>query len=409
MSLINQMLKDLEARSAPQLDEHRDTIRGITWTMAGKARNKRRYILFIMAISVVCTGIAAGSYYRNISTTRVLAVDSVPATSVSDKSSASRVNVEKDASGQAQRKTARQLSSQRSVSDNTSITEEVPQATAVEHSQVRRMLAALVAQGALDVNDTEQQRQAPAVQSSTKLVMRDVSLRQLPAVRPERVRDEVVVLAENSSTENGQHRLRKTLLPLNNQKLAEMAYQEGYDDIARGQEQAGVIKLKRALTLQPKHSKAREMLAVLYLQQQRISEAGAILTQGMQLQPEQYAFREIYARVLMAEKKLPEAIAMLNAVTPGIDNRPNYYALLAGLYQQNKQYGEAAALYLELIKKKPQYSHWWLGMAISLENMGKNKEAISAYKKARDLNLPAKLLSYVNLRLEKLGSDNATN
>jgi MSHA biogenesis protein MshN len=109
----------------------------------------------------------------------------------------------------------------------------------------------------------------------------------------------------------------------------------------------------------------------------------------------------------MAQNQLPAAITMLEAQVPDFNRHLNYYALLAGLYQQNQQHDKAAETYLKLVKKNPQQSRWWLGLGISLEKMGKNVEAISAYKKARDLKLPARLMKYVDGRLQEMGATHA--
>ena len=147
----------------------------------------------------------------------------------------------------------------------------------------------------------------------------------------------------------------------------------------------------------------------MYLQQERISDAADILKQGMSLSPEYMPYREIYARTFMAQNKIPEAIEMLNTDAPALNRYPGYYALLAGLYQKNEQYEHAAGLYLKLIKKTPKQSQWWLGMAISLEKLGKMTEAKSAYKKARKLKLPAKLMRYVDSRLQKMDRNENAN
>jgi|GEM_PF-2343261 len=386
MSLINQMLKDLETRNASQLNEHAETIKGVTWSVASKSRHKRRYILATVAVSVFCTGIAAGSYYHfsngansesiNRFSIEAPRVSNAMLPTVATKSVIHTREAHVEISSEKQTRVGH--SALPSISGNKPLTRP-------ELTEAHKMLAALVAQGALSVNKSK-------------------------PVKPTKVLNKPVELSVAVKTEKRipSNTLEKKLRPLDNNKLAEIAYQEGYEKLARGQAAAAEKKLKRALILQPTLSKAREMLAVMYLREQRIQNAAEVLTQGMRLLPEHFAFREIYARVLMEQKKLPEAIAMLKEAAPELDVRPNYYALLAGLYQQNKQYEEAATIYLKLVKKNPQYSHWWLGLAIAMEKMGKNVEAISAYKKARELKLPARLMTYVNNRLQILDPGNAT-
>ena len=263
------------------------------------------------------------------------------------------------------------------------------------------MLAALVARGVLEKQAQTEQVQRPAEVTT-------VSAPDQPSME-QKAEEKVieVAAADIPQGEPEESVIQKKLRPLDNSKRAEMAYQQGYEYISRGQQAAGEQQLKRALQLQAGHTRSREMLAVLYLQQQRLSEAGEVLTQGMKQAPNYLPFREIYARTLMAQNQLPSAIAMLTEHLPDMSRHPNYYALLAGLYQQNQQHEQAAAEYLKLVKMNPQQSRWWLGLGISLEKMSKSKEAVSAYQKARELKLPARLMKYVDGRLQELEASGA--
>ena len=359
MSLINQMLRDLEERSAPQLNEHADTIKGIAWT-ASKSRAKRQHILAIGIISVLCTGIAVAGYLH-------LKEDAAPVAMISGD------------------KAVYAIEEVPQVEKSNSI-KPVVDSEKTNDADARKMLAALVASGAL--------AEKKSVTVSRKKI-------------PEKIQvatSEPIQLAANdvSPTETSDVAVEKKLRPLDNSKLAEIAYQKGYELIASGQQSQAEKKLRHALELVSTHAKAREVLAVMYLQQQRITEAASVLQEGMKVTPAYLPFREIYARVLMAQNQLPQAIAMLSNDAPDVKTQPNYHALLAGLYQQNQQHEQAASTYLKLVKQNPQQSQWWLGMAISLEKMDKKAEAVSAYKKARELKLPARLMKYVNSRLQFL-------
>lgn len=358
MSLINQMLKDLEERSAPQLAEHKDTITGITWTAAGKPNQKRSYVAATIFVSILCTGIAAGSYYH---------------LNGDDKNE--RLN--QSEAQQTTMKTEELVSQPDNKSSKNNTVSQQHEIASAQDSEARKMLAAVMASKAM------------------------VEEKKLPQnTKPTLVNKPVQLAAVEKPESKGV--VQKKLLPLDNSKLAEIAYQQGYDLIAQGQQLKGERKLLHALELNSAHTKAREILAILYLQQLRVADATEHLQKGMALSPEHFQYREIYARALMAQNQLPQAIEMLNKDAPEINRYPNYHALIAGLYQKNEQHEQAASTYLKLIKQNQGQSQWWLGMAISLEKMEKNNEAISAYKKARELKLPAKLMKYVENRLQKL-------
>ncbi|MFO7603481.1 MAG: tetratricopeptide repeat protein [Gammaproteobacteria bacterium] len=397
MSLINQMLKDLEARRAPQLHEHSDTIKGVNWTLTGRLARRRHMLMATLVGSVLCSGIAVANFYHLGSEPRggtVAAVaPRVPATASPRQAAADVEPVSAEGSDVASGAAATMTAVEPARDD-----------THREADEARQMLAALVARGALaERADTEvaavgvatSSRPPPAPKPAPKQVMED---RHVVTPTPQ-----VLVAVDNGEAAEA-HTVQKKLRPLENHKLAELNYQQGYELLYRGQQAAGEASLQQALDLMATHTKAREMLAVSYLQQQRVTQAAELLEDGLRLAPDHIAFREIYARVLIAQDKLPEAITMLTNGAPELAREPNYHALLAGLYQQNLQHEQAAATYLQLVKHNPQHSQWWLGLAIAMEKLGKNSEAISAYKKARELKLPARLVKYVDSRLQHLGA-----
>ena len=388
MSLINQMLQDLEARSAPQLDEHAETIKGVAWTASTGSVNKRRYLLATIVASILCTGIAFAGYYH-------LNKDASRAVATAD----SAINMEKNTSVSRVANDIAVFARQTPLQPVVTVDEKevntvikVNEEKNRKDTEARRMLAALVAKGVF-IESKSMAAKKPSPEKQKPLRPAPIQLAQRDTLEP------------SESSESVQKKLR----PLGNKKLAEIAYQQGYEFITSGQQAAAERKLLQALELVATHTKAREMLSILYLQQQRLADATRMLIEGMKLLPGHLPFREIYARILMAKNQLPEAIALLKQDAPNLDQQPNYHALLAGLYQKNQQHEHAAAGYLKLIKHNPQQSQWWLGMAISLENLHKNTEAISAYKKARELKLPAKLMKYVDSRLQFLGASGGTN
>ena len=378
MSLINQMLKDLEERSAPQLDEHQDTIKGVAWTASSKSYNKRHLVSAITIASILCTGMAAAGYYHFSGNaekqTEILSENN------KELHSFNQTNDEVSPVGKS---VSTQEFIEHDVAQENIDSLKASEIHEQEEMQARKMLAALMATGTLTAKQD---------------ILVEPKEKELPPMRLA-----VVDTSEKKSTV-----VQKKLRPLDKNKRAEISYQQGYELIARGQQNAAEHKLLHAIELVASHIKARETLAVLYLQQQRITDAAEILKRGMSLSPKYMPYREIYARTFMANNQLADAISMLNNEPPALNQNPGYYALLAGLYQKNQQHDAAAATYLKLIKRNPKQSQWWLGMAISLEKLEKKKEAKSAFLKARELKLPVKLQRFVDSRLRKMDvHDNA--
>ena len=150
------------------------------------------------------------------------------------------------------------------------------------------------------------------------------------------------------------------------------------------------------------------MLVGLLIKTGRKVEAKSMLQQGMLNSPQYTNFAKFYARMLWDENRIAQAIDVLKQFAPAIDVDPDYHAMLAASLQRNKQHQQAATLYVQLLKIRPREGIWWVGMAISLEALGKQKEALSAYAKARESgNLNPRLQQYSTQRLTRLSADEA--
>jgi tetratricopeptide (TPR) repeat protein len=113
---------------------------------------------------------------------------------------------------------------------------------------------------------------------------------------------------------------------------------------------------------------------------------------------------ELRARVLVDEGKFSDALTILKKTTPTINQYPDYYALLAAIYQHEGSSTQAAQLYRQLLAIKPDQSKWWVGLGVALETIGRNGEALEAYTEAKNnkQNLTPELQTYLQDRIENL-------
>ncbi len=200
------------------------------------------------------------------------------------------------------------------------------------------------------------------------------------------------------------NRIQKQSLQLKPEQKSELAYQKGYQFLQQNKIYSAEDKLLLALEYNKKHIKAREVLVSLYLKTGRKIEARETLKQGILYLPRYSNFTKLYARLLIDNKQISKAVRVLLQHKPAITGDLNYYALLAASYQRNNNHAAAAKTYVELLKLKPREGIWWVGMAISLEALGKNKQALDAYEKARQTGtLNTRVSNYSTQRLKQLG------
>ena len=198
-------------------------------------------------------------------------------------------------------------------------------------------------------------------------------------------------------------KLEKTHRVLNKEQLAEIAYTKGYQYLQKNRVSQGKEHLREALSLYAPHIKAREMLAGIYIKSGRYVEAAELLNDGVELVPEYPLFAKLYARVLLEQNNPKRAIEVLERNAPAVEVEPGYHALLAATYQRVKNHKKATDIYLQLVKLRPATGVWWLGLAISLEKSGKNQEALDAYQRAQETgSLNTGLVKFTNNRVSAL-------
>jgi predicted Zn-dependent protease len=184
---------------------------------------------------------------------------------------------------------------------------------------------------------------------------------------------------------------------------AENLYQSGYKYILARNTVKAQEELRNALMIMPSHNKSRELLTGIYIKSARIVEARTLLQYGIRISPNHTIFAKLYARILMEQNDNITAISVLLRHPPALRADADYHALLAALYQKNKQHQEAATVYSQLLKLRQSNGVWWLGMAISLEALGNNLQAKLAYEKAKNSgNLSEGLTQYTHQRVTAL-------
>jgi len=101
------------------------------------------------------------------------------------------------------------------------------------------------------------------------------------------------------------------------------------------------------------------------------------------LMPDDSELRLLLGRAQLQAGDNQGAIATLERNAPPMVREPTYHALLAAAYQQTAQWRESAALYQRLSEIRPQQATWQLGLAIALEQLGQPTAAAGHYRLAQ--------------------------
>jgi len=196
--------------------------------------------------------------------------------------------------------------------------------------------------------------------------------------------------------------VEKKEIPLTSGQNAENSYRQGARLLEQGRRTQAEQTLKSALTINPKHVKARELLAGLLLEDGRWPEVEQLLEQGLVVLPRQTAFIYLLARVDVEHGAEPKAIGLLESGLPDASADAEYLALLATLYQRAGRNADAIKTFSQALALRPLEGKWWLGLGISLEAQKNWAEAREAYTRAKFNNLDPDLAKFADERLSAI-------
>ena len=173
--------------------------------------------------------------------------------------------------------------------------------------------------------------------------------------------------------------------------------------IARRDNVGAQQALLQVLANDPLDVSSRKQLAALYYGENQLNAARDVLQQGITLMPTNADLRLLAARVAQAMGDKQAALQSLQAITPSAVNNLDFYAMRAALAQQLGQAAEAGYSYQALTRAQPTVGRWWLGLAISQEQRSLMSDAKQAYRRALlDNQLSAASRRFAQQRIQQL-------
>ena len=156
------------------------------------------------------------------------------------------------------------------------------------------------------------------------------------------------------------------------------------------------------LLMTPEHKVARKQLAALWFGRQSYQPAINVLSQGIQLYPDDSEFRLMKARIYLNQGQTIAAVNTLKEL-PYVED-VEYQALLASHAQQISQFDIAATAYQLLAKLEPTAGRWWLGLAVAYDSNSEFDQAVIAYGQAIDKSdLSENARQFARQRVQELG------
>jgi len=160
--------------------------------------------------------------------------------------------------------------------------------------------------------------------------------------------------------------------------------------------------LEDVVIITPNDSQTRQKLAALWFGRQAYQDAVNLLSQGIALNGKDSSLRQMKARIHL---KQGQVIAALNTLKPLAHLKDEQYQIMLANTAQQAQHNKAAVnAYTMLISMQPDIGRWQLGLAVLYDKSSQFDLASKAYKTALTKNdLSVSSEQFVKERIQAIG------
>ena len=162
--------------------------------------------------------------------------------------------------------------------------------------------------------------------------------------------------------------------------------------------------LRDLLEHNPANDEARELLASQLIRRDRHRRAITVLEAGLDSGADPARFARRLGRLFVDHGNPARARELLERHAPDINDDPDFHQLLAATYRQVGDHASAEATYRQLTQTTPQRSAAWIGLGASLESLDRPQDAHDAYRQALDTHDDPRAIRFARQRLRALGN-----
>lgn len=188
-------------------------------------------------------------------------------------------------------------------------------------------------------------------------------------------------------------------------KKAELSAKSGDRKVITGELDGAEEDFLDALEAKPRDSAVRMKLASLYFGRGDLGAADDLLSKGIALDSSDWRLRGMLAKVRSAGGNRSGALTALTGFSPEAAKETlPYYELESELADEAGDCDSAAAAYRKLWKIAPQESRYGAGLAIAYDRCSQKQAAINTYRKVlKDRKLDPNVRDFAERRLRVLG------
>lgn len=180
-------------------------------------------------------------------------------------------------------------------------------------------------------------------------------------------------------------------------------YRQALANLQQGRVSEAQEHLTQALEANPANQDARQTLAGVLLDNKRNDEAKATLVAGLAITPEQNDFRMALARLQVEAGDRNTALATLEQGLPYAKNNAEYQSFTATMLQRAERHDEAINHYSTALSLNANNSSALIGLGISSQAVGNLERAKEAFTRAQtNTTLTPELSAFIEQRLKQI-------
>jgi MSHA biogenesis protein MshN len=206
-----------------------------------------------------------------------------------------------------------------------------------------------------------------------------------PAKPPSARETKVSAAPSTADAQKGEAQIDKRAKGGQAHEFADAEYRKGIQAVKRGDNGTALGLFKRSLELDPGYAKARQAMLSVLVGGRQWAEARQTAQEGLALDPTQSGWATILARLQFEQGDVAAALETLGKYEAHASADPDYHGLYAYLLQKQQRPAEAAQRFRTALALRPSEGRWWFGLGLALESAGQGNEAKEAYAKAREV------------------------
>jgi MSHA biogenesis protein MshN len=195
----------------------------------------------------------------------------------------------------------------------------------------------------------------------------------------------------------------KQARPLTQRDRADVDYRRATAALNQGKANEAIDALRAALLTDPGFDAARQTLVGVLVEQKRNDEAQRLLQDALASRPSQLNFAMLLARMQLDRGDNAGAVASMSRALPYAADNADFLGFSAALLQRVGRNTEAVEQYRAALRLRPDAAVWWMGLGISLQASERSAEALDAFRRALSSgSMSPELQAFVEQRIKQL-------